>query len=111
MKQLAEQRWNPRKHVETEVILHFSERGVVRAKTCDISYGGMRLEVRPLMLYPNTRVRVTFIVRQAAEVVHRSIEALVIYMNRYGCGLMFHGFDRSTFKFLSAYVEQQPAAG
>ncbi len=111
MKQLAEQRWNPRKHVETEVILHFSERGVVRAKTCDISYGGMRLEVRPLMLYPNTKVRVTFIVRQAAEVVHRSIEALVIYMNRYGCGLMFHGFDRSTFKFLSAYVEQQPAAG
>ena len=111
MKQLAEQRWNPRKHVETEVILHFSERSAVRAKTCDISYGGMRLEVRPLLLYPNTKVRVTFIVRQAAEVMHRSLEALVIYMNRYGCGLMFHGFDRSTFKFLSAYVEQQPAVG
>ena len=110
MKQSTEQRWNPRRQVETEVILHFSKRGVVRAKTCDISYGGVRLEVRPLILHPNTKVRVTFIVRQAAEVMHRSVEALVIYMNRYGCGLMFHGFDRNTFKFLSAYVEQ-PAVG
>lgn len=110
MKQSTEQRWNPRRQVETEVILHFSQRGVVRAKTCDISYGGVRLKVRPLILHPNTRVHVTFIVRQAAEVVHRSVEALVIYMNRYGCGLMFDGFDRKTFKFLSAYVEQ-PAIG
>lgn len=113
MKQPTEHRWNPRKQIKTEVILHFSRLGVVRAKTHDISYGGMRLEVKPLVLNPNTRVRATFIVHQATEVVHRSVEALVIYMNGYGCGLMFDGFDRSTFRFLHSlmHVGPQAAAG
>lgn len=100
MKPPTEQRWNARKQFETEAILHFSRHGVIRVKVRDISYGGVRIEARPLVLYPNSRVRVTFIVRQAAEVVHRTVEALVIYMNWHGCGLMFDGFDRNTFKFL-----------
>jgi len=113
MKQPTEQRWNPRKQIETEVILHFSDMGVVHAKARDISYGGIRIDVRPLVLHPNTRVRLTFIVRQAAEVVHRSVEALVIHMNRHGCGLMFNGLDRHAFRLLSTlmHVEAQAAAG
>lgn len=113
MKQSTEQRWNPRTQVKTEVILHFSRLGVVRAQTRDISYGGMHLEVKPLVLNPNSKVHVTFIVRQAAEVVHRTVEALVIYMNRHGCGLMFDGFDRGTFRFLHALMHAGPqvAAG
>lgn len=106
----TEQRWNPRKQLKTEVILHFSRLGVVRAQTRDISYGGMRLDVKPLVLNPNSRVRVTFIVRQAAEVAHRSVEALVIYMNGHGCGLMFDGFDRSTFRFLRGLMAGPRAA-
>lgn len=76
----------------------------------DISYGGMRLEVRPLVLNPNTKVRVTFLMRQAAEVAHRSVEALVIYMNGHGCGLMFDGFDRGTFRFLHTLMRVGPQA-
>jgi hypothetical protein len=113
MRQATEQRGSPRKQVETEVVLHFSNQGVVWAKTRDVSYGGMRLEVKPLVLNPNTKVRVTFIVRQAAEVVHRSVEALVIYMNRHGCGLRFDDTDGSTFRVLQTlmHVGPQAAAG
>lgn len=110
MKSPTEQRWNPRKQIKTEVILHFSRLGVVRAQTRDISYGGVRLEVKPLVLDPNTRVRATFIMRQAAEVAHQSIDALVIYMNGHGCGLMFDRFDRGTFRFLHRLMHAGPRA-
>lgn len=108
MKPTQEQRRSPRKQLETEVVLHFASLGAVRAKTHDISYGGMRLEVKPLVLNPNSKVRVTLIARQAAEFVHRSVEALVIYMNRHGCGLRFDGLDRSTFKLLQTMMGLEP---
>ena len=112
MKPTKEQRWSPRKQLETEVVLHCASLGTVRAKTRDISYGGMRLEVRPLVLNPNSKVMVTLIARQAAEVVHRSVEALVIYMNRHGCGLRFDRLDRSTLRLLQTMgLEPQAAVG
>lgn len=110
MKPTKEQRSTRRKQLETEVVLHFASRDPVRAKTRDISYGGMRLMVKPLMLSPNSKVRVTLILRQAAEVIHRTIDALVIYMNRHGCGLRFDSLDRRTFVFLQALMHLEPPA-
>jgi len=110
MKETKEQRGTRRKQLETEVVLHSASLGTVRAKTRDISYGGMRLVVKPLVLNPNTRVRVTLIVRQAAEVAHRTIDALVIYINQQGCGLRFDSLDRNTFKFLQTMMRLEPQA-
>lgn len=107
MKQSMEHRWNFRKPVEAEVILHYSRLGVVWAKMRNVGYGGMCLETRPLTLYPNSKVHVTFLVRRGAEVVHRSVEALVIYMNGHGCGLMFSDFDRHTFRFLHTLIHAE----
>ena len=110
MKQAKEQRWTRRKQLETEVVLHFASLGAVRAKTRDISYGGMRLVVKPLVLNPNSKIRVTLIVRQAAEVIHRTVDALVIHINQHGCGLGFDGVDRSTFRLLQTMMRLEPPA-
>lgn len=111
MKPAKEQRWTRRKQLETEVVLHFASLDPVRAKTRDISYGGMHLVVKPLMLNPNSKVKVTLIMRQAAEVIYRTIDALVIYMNRHGCGLRFDNLDRRTFVFLQTLMHlEAPAA-
>jgi len=110
MKQAKEQRWTRRKQLETEVVLHFASLGAVRAKTRDISYGGMRLVVKPLVLNPNSKIRVTLIVRQAAEVIHRTVDALVIHINEHGCGLRFDGVDRNTFRLLQTMMRLEPPA-
>lgn len=110
MKPTKEQRRTRRKPLETEVVLHFASQGAVRAKTRDISYGGMRLMVKPLMLSPNSNVRVTLVTRQAADVIHRTIDALVIYMNQHGCGLRFDRLDRRTFMFLQTMMRLEPPA-
>ncbi len=111
MNQIKEQRWTRRKQLETEVVLHFANMDAIWAKTRDISYGGVRLMVKPLMLNPNSKVRVTLVMRQAAEVIHRTIDALVIYMNRDGCGLRFDNLDGRTFVFLQALMHiELPAA-
>jgi len=110
VKQTKEQRWTRRKPLETEVVLHFESHGAVRVKTRDISYGGMHLVVKPLMLSPNSKVRVTLVMRQAAEVMHRTIDALVVYMNQHGCGLRFDSLDRRTFMYLQALMRLEPTA-
>lgn len=110
MKETKEQRGTRRKQLETEVVLHSAGLGAVRAKTRDISYGGMHLVVKPLVLNPNSKVRVTLIVREAAEVIHRTVDALVIYMNQHGCGLRFDGVDRNTFRLLQTMMRFAPPA-
>ncbi len=110
MKEPKEQRGTRRKQLETEVVLHSGRLGMFRVKTRDISYGGMRLIVKPLALNPNSKVRVTLIVREAAEVVHRTVDALVIYMNQHGCGLRFDDVDRSTFRLLQTMMRIAPPA-
>lgn len=110
MKEAKEQRGTRRKQLETEVVLHFAGLRAVRVKTRDISYGGMHLVVKPLVLNPNSKVRVTLIAREAAEVIHRTVDALVIYMNQHGCGLRFDGVDRNTFRLLQTMMRLAPPA-
>lgn len=100
MKHFKEHRWNFRKQVNTMVILNTPGLGVIQAETRDVSYGGARLDTTPLILSPNTKVRMTFIVREDAGVTRQAIDGRVVYMNARGCGLVFEGFHRETFTFL-----------
>lgn len=104
MKHGIEQRWNSRKSVTAEVILHSPRLGVVRARTRDLSYGGTQLDARFATLAPNSWVRVTFLVRHDAETLHQSVDARVIHAGSQGCGLMFVNFDRGTFMLLHALM-------
>lgn len=104
MQHPIEQRWNLRKPVTTEVILHSPRLGVVRARTRDLSYGGMRVDAMPATLGPNNWVRVTFIVHHDAETLRQSVDARVIHAGSHGCGLMFVDFNRDTFMLLHAFM-------
>ncbi|MGE5240509.1 MAG: hypothetical protein ACM3NI_02585 [Bacteroidota bacterium] len=52
----------------------------------------------------------TLIVRQAAQVIHRTVDALVIHINQHGCGLRFDGVDRNTFSLLQTMTRLEPPA-
>ena len=104
MRRLMEQRWNFRKHVNTRVILDVAGLGAVEGRTCDVSYGGMRLETKPWILSPNAKVRVTVVSRPDMENTPRSIDARVTYMNRHGCGLAFEGLDHEMFSLLHTLI-------
>ena len=110
MKHPIEQRWNFRRPVTTEVILHSPRLGVVRARTRDLSYGGMRVDAMPANLGPNNWVRVTLFVRHDAETLHQSVDARVIHAGSHGCGLMFVDFDRDTFMLLHALMFAEDGA-
>lgn len=112
MKQPLEKRWNARYPVQTEVILHSPLLGVIRTNTRDLSYGGMRLATRCANLVPNCHVRVSFVIRQDAEVRHLSVETRVMHTdsNNHGCGLMLVDFNRDTFLLLhTLMIAGQPA--
>ena len=110
MKQPLEQRWNFRKPVTTEVILHSPRLGVVRARTRDLSYGGVRIDTRSGNLSPNSWVRVTFIVHHETDTLHRSIDARVIHAGSHGCGLMFVDFNRDAFMLLHGFMFAEDGA-
>lgn len=52
----------------------------------------------------------TLIVRQAAEVIHRTVEALVIHINEHGCGLRFDSVDRNALRLLQTMMRLEPPA-
>ncbi len=104
MRRLTEQRWNFRKQFNTRVILDVSGLGAVEGETRDVGYGGLRLDTRPWVLSPNTKVRVTFVSRLDTHDTPRSIDARVTYMNRDGCGLAFEEFRRDIFAFLHTLI-------
>jgi hypothetical protein len=110
MRRVTEQRWNFRKQFNTRVILDVWGLGAVQGETRDVGYGGMRLDTRPWVLSPNTKVRVTFVSRQETEDTPRSIDARVTYMNRDGCGLTFEEFHRDTFAFLHTLIHLEAQA-
>ncbi len=100
MRHLTERRWNFRKPLNSGVILNSLGIRVIQAETRDVSYGGMRVDTAPLVLSPNSKVRVTFVMREGAWVTRRAIDARVAYTNGRGCGLVFEEFHRDTFSFL-----------
>ena len=110
MRCVTEQRWNFRKQFNTRVILDVSGLGAVQGETRDVGYGGMRLDTRPWVLSPNTKVRVTFVSRQETEDTPRSIDARVTYMNGDGCGLTFEEFYSDTFAFLHTLIHLEAQA-
>lgn len=111
MRHPIERRWNFRKPVQTEVILHSPRLGVIHSKTRDLSYGGMRLETRLANLGPNCQLRTTFVIRQDAEILHQSVDARIIHTDSQGCGVMFVDFDRDTFMLLHTLMFADQIAG
>lgn len=104
MRRPMEQRWNFRKHINTRVILDVAGLGAVEGRTCDVGYGGMRLDTRPWILSPNTKVRVTFVSRQETENTPHSFDARVAYMNPHGCGLAIEDLHRDTFSLIHTLI-------
>lgn len=107
MKHLRERRWISRKPFNTGVILNTPGIGLIQAETRDVSYGGVRLDTAPLVLSPNSKVRVTFVMREGAWVTRRAIDARVAYTNGRGCGLVFEEFHRDTFRFLHGLMHRE----
>jgi len=92
-----EQRWNFREPLEIEVILQYPGLGLVRARTRDVSSGGMFVETRPLALSPNTMVQITFVKRHHSPY---SLRALIVHATGNGCGLMFTHSNQEDFPAL-----------
>ena len=111
MRHPIERRWNLRKPVQAEVILHSPRVGVIRTPTRDLSYGGMRLEPRLANLGHNSQLRATFVVHQGAEILRQSVNARVIHTDSQGCGVMFIDFDRDTFTLLHTLMFPEQNAG
>jgi hypothetical protein len=57
-----EHRWNDRKPVQTDVIIHAAGLGMIRGRTRDLSMSGAFIETAPAVtVHKNSRVQVAFL--------------------------------------------------
>ena len=106
-----EHRWNSRKPVGVDVVLHYDGLGLIRGKTRNISYGGMYVETNAVNLAKNAVVSVHLPEPDDNENSLQTVRAMVVHTGQDGFGLMFLDFDRAMLRILRGLIGPDDVPG
>lgn len=99
-----EKRTSERQLSVRDVTINYSNLGLVKGKTLDISLGGISLDTRPICLPVNAAVTVTFAVETATIITDCEAHAIVVRVDGSKCSLMFDGMNQQTHQALRSLV-------
>ena len=99
-----EKRTSERQLSVRNVTVNYTNLGLVKGKTLDISLGGMCIETRPICLPLNAALTVTFTVETAAGFTDCEAHAIVVRVEGSSCCLMFDGMNQETHQALRSLV-------
>jgi hypothetical protein len=92
-----EQRCSTRIPVDTRLMLAVPGFGLAPVRVCNISSGGVCVQITRPALAAGTLVQMVYIVRNGTSVMRRHARALVVRVSGDDCGLMFTNLDAATF--------------
>ena len=99
-----EKRTSERQMSVRDVTIGYSNLGIVKGRTVDISLGGMCVDTGSMCLPENAPVSVNFVVETSAGDIHCDAHAIVVRVEGSECCLMFDGMNPQTHRALRSLV-------
>jgi hypothetical protein len=85
---IMERRLNERKKIAAIVYLCVAGQRFQRCRACDLSSGGVYVELQPLTLRRGRKVQLVFVLAAGAMIKLHRLQAVVVRVSRDGAGLL-----------------------
>ena len=99
-----EKRTSERQLAVSNVTVNYSNLGLVKGKTLNISLGGMCIDTGSICLPVNAAVAVSFTIDTATGATDCDAHAIVVRVDGSTCCLMFDGMNQETHQALRSLV-------